>query len=86
MLDIALDWTINRIQELQQTIVKFRSNPHSVIGGDDFDTTRNCQIISTILAEQCTACGQRFDCSTYINKLEGGNQHNDVRLNNVYKN
>lgn len=86
LLNSALSWTVERVKELQQTTRDFRNAPTSVLGGDEFDKTTGERTISELLTAQCTACGQRFGCSTYLKRLEGRENHNDVRLNNVFKN
>jgi len=36
--------------------------------------------------QQCTACSFRFDCTEYTANLDGGANHPDVVLTNVFKN
>lgn len=75
----GIEWTIEQARLLRQSELTFQKDPLSASGG-----SLEGGFTQELLA-QCTACGQRFDCSGYINKL-GGPHHNDVRLSNVAKN
>jgi DNA helicase-2/ATP-dependent DNA helicase PcrA len=85
LLEAALAWTVARVKELQQTIRDFRSDPCSVLGGDKTDD-KGRRSVSEILKAQCTACGERFECPTYVGGLKGGTSHPDVQKLNVFKN
>jgi hypothetical protein len=85
LLVAALAWTVARVKELQQTIRDFHSDPCSVVGGDKTDG-KGKRTVSDILKAQCTACGERFGCPTYIGGLKGGGAHPDVHPLNVFKN
>jgi hypothetical protein len=85
LLDLALAWTVARVKELQQTIRDFRSDPCSVPGGDKVDAS-GTRTVSEILKAQCTACGERFECPTYLAGLKGGSSNPDVNKLNVFKN
>ena len=67
LLEAALEWTVAQVKELQQTMREFHKDPCSVAGGDTVDPANN-RGISDVLKAQCTACGRRFDCSTYASK------------------
>jgi hypothetical protein len=84
-LEAALAWTVARVKELQQTIRNFRSDPCSVPGGDKV-AAKGTRTVSEILKAQGTACGERFECSTYLAGLKGGSSHPDVQKLNVFKN
>jgi hypothetical protein len=85
LLEAALEWTVARVKELQQTIRDFRAGPCSVVGGDKADH-KGKRTVSDILKAQCTACGERFGCPTYTGSLKGGSTHADVDISNVFKN
>ncbi len=34
IVDIALDWTLQQVDEIQNTIAQFQQNPLSVVGGE----------------------------------------------------
>jgi DNA helicase II / ATP-dependent DNA helicase PcrA len=86
LLAAALDWTIERVKELQQTTRDFRQDPCSVQGGDLVDKATKERRVSEFLREQCTTCGHRFGCTTYLKDLKDGAKHPDVRITNVFKN
>jgi hypothetical protein len=85
LLEAALAWTVARVKELQQTIRDFRSDPCSVLGGDKRDE-KGRRSVSELLKAQCTACGERFECPTYVGGLKGGTSHPDVQKLNVFEN
>jgi hypothetical protein len=85
LLQAALQWTIDRVKEMQQTMRAFEANPCSIAGGDGIETNTKERAISDMLAAQCTACGQRFGCGNYQKRL-GGPSHPDIARDNVYKN
>jgi hypothetical protein len=84
LLGAALAWTVDRVKELQQTLREFRSDPCSVVGGDKTDG-KGKRTVSDILKQQCTACGERFGCTTYTASLTGDGLR-DVDPMNVFKN
>jgi hypothetical protein len=67
-----------------------QQDPLSIEGGDL--RRRHLPLKERVTEElkaQCTACGQRFDCSTYRAYLgpgKNGSEHPDVDILNVAKN
>jgi len=60
LVDAALNWTTSQVGAMGASVTTFRANPLTIPGGDEGSGT-----ISKELRNQCTACGQRFDCSSY---------------------
>jgi hypothetical protein len=60
MVDAALSWTSSQIAGIGASVLTFRANPLSIPSGDYGSGS-----ISSELRNQCTACGQRFDCPSY---------------------
>jgi hypothetical protein len=60
LVDAALNWTTNQIGAIGSSVITFRKNPLAISAGDEGSGT-----ISTELRNQCTTCGQRFDCISY---------------------
>ena len=60
LVDAALKWTTNQVGSIGSSVTTFRTNPLSIPAGDE-----GCGKISKELRNQCTACGQRFDCGSY---------------------
>jgi hypothetical protein len=86
LLAAALDWTLNRVKELQATVRAFRGDPAAVPGGDGYDRQARRQTVSSVLSQQCQTCGQRFGCRAYVDGLPGKEKNADVSLTNVFKN
>ena len=86
IVDRALEWTIEQVKYLRETVLDFERNPCSVEGGD-FEKRPSPigQRTDVELKKQCTACGFRFDCTEYVAYL-GGSNHPDVRIKNIFKN
>jgi hypothetical protein len=76
---------VARVKDLEQTVRQFRSDPCSVVGGDKTDG-KGQRTVSDILKAQCTACGERFGCTTYTESLNKGSANPDVDPLNVFKN
>lgn len=82
----AEDWTIGQVRELRSTALQFERNPHQVEGGELARRHESLENrIDSELKKQCTACGQRFDCTAYIAYL-GRPNHPDISVTNVAKN
>jgi len=82
----AEEWTIDQVQELRRTVVKFQRNPMSIDGGSlELHHLPVGKRTDHELRQQCTACGLRFDCGEYRGYL-GSPTHADIRLDNVNKN
>ncbi|MBW3597758.1 MAG: PD-(D/E)XK nuclease family protein [Planctomycetes bacterium] len=85
LLNMALDWTIERVKDVQKTMRAYQADPCGVDGGD-YKVARTGKLrVSESLTKQCTACGRRFDCESYKLHL-GGLKHPDIDLLNVRKN
>lgn len=86
IVERAEKWTINEAKRVRQTALAFEKDPRTVPGGDmDLQSEPVGKRVDKELAKQCTACGQRFDCSEYITH-KGGPTNPDVNLTNVGKN
>ncbi len=87
LVDVALAWTLDQVRLLQGTIKTFEAHPEAVMAGE---LAKEQEPLGKRLSEegtrQCTACAFRFDCHEYITHLNGGKQHPDVDLGNIYKN
>ncbi len=82
----AEQWTISQAKRLRQTMLTFEGNPLAVSGGHlEQHNLPLADRIDGELAQQCTACGVRFDCLAYQAKLADPN-HNDLSLINTRKN
>ena len=60
LVDAALKWTTNQVGAIGTSVTTFRGNPKVIPAGDEGSGK-----ISKELRNQCTACGQRFDCASY---------------------
>ena len=60
LVDAALKWTTNQVGAIGTSVTTFRANPKTIPAGDEGSGT-----ISKELRNQCTTCGQRFDCGPY---------------------
>jgi hypothetical protein len=85
LLDVALAWTIDRVKDVQKTMRAYETDPCAVEGGDEKSPKTGKPQVSESLAQQCTACGRRFDCDSYKRHVGGAN-HPDIDLLNVRKN
>ena len=90
VVDGAVEWTLEQVRDLRQTVLRMQDDPLSIEGGDlrlrDLPLKER---VTTELKAQCTACGQRFDCSAYRSFLgpgKRGSEHTDVDTLNVAKN
>jgi DNA helicase II / ATP-dependent DNA helicase PcrA len=82
----ALDWTIDQVRGLRQTVLDFERDPLQVNGGDLTQVGRPVgQRVTPELKKQCTACSFRCDCAEYRAHLRNPN-HPDVSVTNVQKN
>lgn len=85
----SMAWTLEQVGELRQTELLMQRDPLAVEAGDI--RKRGLPLserITTELKQQCTTCGQRFDCPTYAANLGStvNDPHPDVNLLNVQKN
>lgn len=86
IVDRAVEWTLDQVKALRQTVIQFEQEPCSIDGGSlHLRSEPVGRRTDDELAQQCTACGRRFDCNEYITFLKNPN-HPDVRLDNVAKN
>ena len=60
LLDHAEQWTMVQILDIGASIEDFIASPTNAKVG-----TGGCGTVDKELAQQCTACGQRFDCEPY---------------------
>jgi DNA helicase-2/ATP-dependent DNA helicase PcrA len=70
IVDAALEWTVDQVEDLRKTVLTFGADPTDVDGGSLL--CRNLPIgerVDDDLKAQCTACGQRFDCTEYRTSL-----------------
>lgn len=81
VIEACVAWTDDQVAALTATARQFEKDPSLVVGG-------NAGEVSAQLKQQCTACGQRFDCEAYRNSLSLGpdGHHPDLSLFNVEKN
>lgn len=88
LIQRAVDWTHEQVDELQATIAQCQKDPCSVPGGDRaLYGAPEKERVSEDLAQQCTACGLRFDCPEY--RAYCGSKkpnHPDIDIRNVSKN
>lgn len=89
----SIDWTLDQVRELRETVLQMQKDPLSIEGGDRRyrDSASLADRVTAELKQQCTACGQRFDCQTYKAKLAQDRRkkdevHPDVDILNVRKN
>ncbi|MER5318037.1 PD-(D/E)XK nuclease family protein [Streptosporangium roseum] len=93
VVEASIHWTLQQVEHLRRTVLKFQQNPNLVEGGAL--TKQHLPLVERVdvdLKAQCTACSQRFDCKTYRAYLAqsgnygDGSNHPDVALTNVEKN
>ena len=88
----SIEWTLEQVRELRVTELQMQRDPLSLQGGDL--RLRDEPVLAdrgtNELKQQCTACGQRFDCGAYRANLERGQTRPtlpaDVDRLNVKKN
>jgi hypothetical protein len=70
LVDSAVKWTVDQVEELRRTTILFAKKPESVEGGSllckDLPVGKR---VNDDLKAQCTACGQRFDCIEYTTSI-----------------
>lgn len=82
IVDAAVQWTVDQVEQLRTTTLVFEGNPLAVEGGSAL--LRHEPVGARVdedLKAQCTACGQRFDCTEYVAHLgpsKGGKPKRDV--------
>jgi hypothetical protein len=90
VIEGSVDWTIEQVRELRQTVLQMQQDPLAIEGGDI--RRRHLPLSERVtdeLKRQCTACGQRFDCNTYASALADrrrGRIHPDIDIRNIHKN
>lgn len=85
IVDLALDWTLQQVDEIQNTIAQFQRDPLSVIGGKlELRNLPVGQKVTSELRNQCTTCTRRFDCQEYSSFL--GGPHRDIDIDDIFKN
>jgi hypothetical protein len=70
LVDDAVTWTVEQVEELRRTTIRFAQQPTDVEGGSLLLRDRPVgQRVTSDLKAQCTACGQRFDCPEYTKSI-----------------
>ena len=70
IVDSALIWTVDQVEELRRTTIRFAEDPASIEGGSlQLKDEEVGMRITPDLKAQCTACGQRFDCTEYTTSI-----------------
>ena len=90
VIDGSVTWTLEQVRELRQTVLLMQQDPLAIEGGDiRWRDLPPAERVSEDLKKQCTACGQRFDCTTYASALANGRRrpgvHPDVDIRNINK-
>src|SRR4051794_16781995 len=70
IVDAALAWTVDQVEDLRKTVLAFASDPTGVEGGSLL--RRSLPVgdrVDDDLKAQCTGCGQRFDCVEYTTSI-----------------
>lgn len=90
VIDGSLNWTVEQVRDLRQTVLQMQQDPLAIDGGDI--RHRHLPLADRVtddLKQQCTACGQRFDCNTYRSALAKNSRspgtHPDVNIKNIHK-
>jgi hypothetical protein len=93
VVDASVNWTLEQVRELRNTVLQVQQDPLSIEGGD---LTKRHELLENRVDEdlkaQCTGCSQRFDCTAYHSYLAksgehgDGANHPDVKRVNVEKN
>jgi hypothetical protein len=66
IVDAALAWTVDQVEDLRKTVLAFASHPTGIEGGSLLRRTLPVgDRVDDDLKAQCTGCGQRFDCMEY---------------------
>lgn len=89
VINAAMRWTLEQVGELRETELTVQRDPRSVEAGDIRYRGRPLdERVTDELKQQCTTCGQRFDCPSYTAALGStpDDPNPDVDLYNVYKN
>jgi PD-(D/E)XK nuclease superfamily len=70
LVDNAVRWTVEQVEDLRNTTVRFSKDPKSIEGGSLLHRERPVgKRVTEDLKAQCTACGQRFDCEEYTTSI-----------------
>jgi hypothetical protein len=70
VIDGSVNWTVEQVRELRQTVLRMQQDPLAIEGGDiRSQHLPPADRVTDDLKKQCTACGQRFDCNTYASAL-----------------
>lgn len=90
IVDASVEWTMSQVKALYDTRRQFETDPRSVSGGELEAHGRPPEDrVSPDLAQQCTACGQRFDCDeyrAYLSSRPRGGALTDIDIRNIRKN
>jgi DNA helicase-2/ATP-dependent DNA helicase PcrA len=91
LVNAALAWTQDQVRELQATRGRFEADPASIGGGEmDRQALPPADRVTPDLAQQCTACGLRFDCPAYsaflTRRARTPGTPSDLDILNVHKN
>lgn len=86
LLDASVNWTVQQVKLLQNTVAKFQQQPKDVGAGElEFASKPLEERVTVELKKQCTACSYRFDCKEYAAYL-GKPDHRDIDIYTVRKN
>lgn len=70
LVDNAVKWTVEQVENLRKTTIDFSKRPESIEGGSFLLRDRPIgERVTSDLKAQCTACGQRFDCPEYTTSI-----------------
>jgi hypothetical protein len=91
VVDGSVDWTLEQVRELRQTVLQMQQDPLAIEGGDirrrDLPPADR---VTDDPKKQRTACGQRFDCTAYASALANGRRqkgvHPYVDIRNIREN
>ena len=88
VVQAAVDWTIEEVRILQQSLRRFVTDPKEVGAGEyELRAKPPGKRITTELRKQCTTCSMRFDCSDYRTFLsKKPDALADIDILNVFKN
>lgn len=90
VIDASVHWTLEQVRDLRRTVLRMQQDPLAIEGGDI--RLRHLPLAERVTEEgkkQCTACGQRFDCTTYASALASDRPrkgvHPDIDIRNIHK-
>jgi len=86
IIEAAIQWTHTQVENLQQSKLVFEKGPATLAGGEFERRGRSLsERVTDELQQQCTACGQRYDCAEYGAYLKKPD-HPDINRYLVTKN